>query len=39
MSERPEIVHDVADLKSDIEFEREELHGSIEHDYRRQSSL
>ena len=33
MSERPEIVHDVADLKSDIEFEREELHGSIEHDY------
>ena len=33
MGERPEIAHDVADLRSDIEFEREELHGSIELDY------
>jgi purine-cytosine permease-like protein len=33
MTERHEIVHDVADLRDDLEFEREELSASIEHDY------
>src|SRR5579871_432881 len=28
-----EIAHDLDDLRHDIEFEREELHSSIEHDY------
>ena len=33
MTERHEIAHDVADLRDDLGFEREELVGSIEHDY------
>lgn len=33
MSERHDIAHDVADLRDDLEFEREELAASIEHDY------
>jgi purine-cytosine permease-like protein len=31
--QRHEIAHDVADLRDDLEFEREELASSIEHDY------
>jgi purine-cytosine permease-like protein len=33
MTERHEIAHDVADIRDDLEFERDELSASIEHDY------